>query len=1321
MKEFPPPKINGRRRSDLREAAVERARSYAPELNPDTDEVGMALLSLFAEITEDVTEQLNKTPEKHRVTFFDELGFDRDPPQPARLPLVFGLAEHLQENVPIPSGIQAISEPEEDETEQTFEIAEGEGFEATPAQLTEVYSVHPDGNAIFEHQAGSQTGLEPRLFAGENQQSHALYLGHPDFFSLTAEGDGESGGIMEFDVRIVAPREGKVFEALRWSYYGTQEVGGESVEDWHQLNLRPQSGNEKDESGNRETVLRFTLPAGGGFVETMLPKTDPKASKEAAQATGISPSSPSDVTEIESNWIKCEPPTEGLPQGLFDVRVERISLSLPGLTGEVSGESLQQFLTPDSSGTSDPSTPSTPSKQTGSPGTIETRSLVGAIPDKLLANDIPLPTKAEERSKKIYPFGEIPRPLDAFYIGSEEVLTKKGQRILLVFPGMENTPTLGTEKDLASKEIKELIKRLKNNPPPLNLSWEYWNGSGWDYLPNVKDDFTARGWGWVELDLPQDADVTTVAGHESHWIRVRVLEDGYVRYVENEDDSNVWEMLSEVVPRFDEVRLFYKDGPPVDQSASHDGSGEDGGSKIPTDEAAPALVTASLDQSISNETSPPLKSVRDAVSTPPEYVVAYNNLSYSKNEARTLRGTIPQESTRRLIPFKPLPDETQAVYLGFDRQLDDGWIQVLFSSEEKTFPSDFYPRARWEYCEDGSSESWVRLSTRDGTDNFKRRGIVGFVFPEPTTACELFGRKRHWVRARLSGNQFLSTEGPVLKPDESGIVISEIDADNELIVIRNMSPQVVDLTGYRLDVEYDQPAKQVRALPRGSVVPPRGSLRVATGQKTAVPHDVTLGYEGWVLNNVDPDTVALLTSEGEPIVTAEDESDRNQGDNTDSVTARRPASDKMPRSNKGIEPLVLATSPIPTKSPPVLRGVYINAGWADNVQTVTNETVGSSNGEPNHEFSFANRPVTNETVWIEELSTLSEDERDALKDEHPEWIEEHTDDSGEVTAFWVQWTRMEDFVGSGADDRHYVLDRIAGRITFGNGTQGRIPPHGEDNIRADYRTGGGVDGNVREGSVAALTSSLPFVESVTNPEPGAGGANAETKVETLQRASQTLRDRNRAVTRVDFERLAKAASRGLERVRCIPGMDRTGASRGGWVTVLLVPRSSARKPIPSPEVKARVEEQLHRYAPAPLTGPASGRIVVRGPSYIEATVDTDLVASDDVSSIAILEETATRRLEEFLHPLTGSQGGTGWSFGELPCISDFYALLEGIEGVDHVDRLEVTFRGRNRGYSVTDDDRLPEVTEDTLVFSGIHEIQATSETIEVTDRTEGIV
>lgn len=1314
MKEFPPPKIDGRRRSDLREAAIERARSYTPELDPTTDDVGTALFGLFAEIAEDVTERLDRTPEKHRVAFFDELGFDRHPPQPARLPLVFEVADPLQENVAIPSGIQAVSEPEGDEAEQTFEIAEGEGFEATPARLKEVYSVHPDGNAIFEHQAGSQTDLEPRLFAGENQQSHVLYLGHSDFFSLTAEGDGGSGGIMEFDVRIVAPREGNVFEALRWSYYGTREVGGESVEDWHRLNLRPQSGNEKDTSGSRETILRFTLPAGGEFVETMLPKTDPKASKETAQATGTSPSSPSDVTEIESNWIKCEPPTEGLPQGLFDVRVERISLSLPGLTGEVTGESLQQFLTPDSPSTSDPSIPSVPGTQTGSPGTIETRSLVGTIPDTLLANDIPLPTKGEEHPKKIYPFGEIPRPLDAFYVGSEEVLTKKGQRVLLVFLGMENTPTLGTQEDLVSE-------KLKKNPPPLNLSWEYWNGSGWDYLPNVKDNFTAKGWGWVEFDLPRDADATTVAGHESHWIRVRVLEDGYVRYVENKDDSNVWEMLSEVVPRFDEVRLFYKDGSPVDQSASHDGSVEDGGSEISADEAAPALITASLDQSISNETSPPLRSVRDAVSTPPEYVVAYNNLSYSKNEARMLRGAIPQESARRFIPFKPLSDETQAVYLGFDRQLDDGWIQVLFSSEDKTFPDDFYPRARWEYCEDGSSESWVRLSTRDGTDDFKRRGIVGFIFPESTTACELFGRKRHWVRARLGGDQFLSTEEPVLERNKSGIVISEIDADNELIVIRNMSLHAVDLTGYRLDVEYDQPAKQVRALPSRSIVPPRGSLRVATGQKTAVPYDVTLGYDGWVLNNVDPDTVALLTSEGEPIVTTEDENDHNQGGNTDSVTARRPVSDKMLRPCRGIEPLVLATSPIPTKSPPVLRGVYINAGWADNVQTMTSETVGSSDGEPNQEFSFANQPVTDETVWIEELSALSEDERDALKDEHPEWIEEHTDDSGEVTAFWVQWTRMEDFVGSGADDRHYILDRIAGRITFGNGTQGRIPPHGEDNIRADYRTGGGVDGNVREDSVAALTSSLPFVESVTNPEPGAGGANAETKAETLQRASQTLRDRNRAVTRVDFERLAKAASRGLERVRCIPGVDRRGASRIGWVTVLLVPRSSARKPIPSPEVKARVEEKLRRHAPAPLTGPTSGRIVVRGPSYIEVTVDTDLVASDDVSSIAILEETATRRLEEFLHPLTGSQGGTGWSFGELPCISDFYALLEGVEGVDHVERLEVTFRGRDRGYSVTDDDRLPEVTEDTLVFSGVHEIQATSETIEVTDQTEGIV
>ncbi|WP_458210349.1 putative baseplate assembly protein [Haladaptatus sp. NG-SE-30] len=1265
MKQFPPPQVDGRRRDALREEAIERAKSYTPEWNPESGDVGSALLALFAEITEDVTERLDRTPEKHRIAFFDALGFSREPPQPARLPLVFQTAEGVPENVTIPSGTQTISEPEGDEPEQTFEIADGEGFEATPARLQRAYSVYRDGDAIFEHQPGAQSGSTPRLFKGENKQSHMLYFGHGDFFNLKPG--------TEFEVRINAQTQENVFDELQWTYYGTKEIDGEPVEKWHQLCLKPRDLDEDEDelSTEGQTVLSFTLPEGGEFVETTIPKADPAAADdETTTATESSEGKP-DATVIESRWIRCEQPPEGRPEGLFGVQVTDISLSLTGLSGDFTQdnnplkEKLEEFVDGE---------------------TQQLGSLEGTTPDMLLANDVPLPPNEESKknsSEKIFPFGEVPRPLDAFYIGSDEVFTKKGDRILMTFKEMEDGSVLGAQE-------------CEDKDPPLNRSWEYWNGTGWDYLPNLDDSFVSEG--WVAFDLPEDAEGTTVAGHDGHWIRVRVLEDGYVCY--EETPNNIWKMIAEVVPRFSELRLFHMNGSSANSSSQSDRQ----------------ITRFTSGGSSSDE-------AQQIVLSDPQHVVAYNNLTYGEDEAnRLVHQTEPPFS-----PFRRLPDETQTIYMGFDGVLDNGPIQLLFSAAEKAFPDDFFPRARWEYCENPATESWEQLNVEDGTESFTRRGIVSLVFSNPTTAFERFGRRLHWIRARLAGSQFDSVDEKVRVPSGQKIVISDVDIEKEKAVIRNIGVQTVCLDDYQLAFE---DGDQIGRFRSGSAIPPGGTLTVGITKDADDSIDLILDFGDSYDTDEATDIIALQTSEGKTITyyrndesgalptgdlpnsetdaqsTGEDEND----DEDVEANSSGPAADEPPRSSGAMEPLVLATDPTPTRSPPLLRGLYPNAGWADNVRTITDELLRSSDGTPNQTVAFANTPAIEEAVWIEELAALSEDTREELKREHPDHVEELTDESGTVTEFWVRWTAVDNFVDSTADARHYLIDRTAGMLTFGDGDRGMIPPLGDDNIRANYRTGGGVDGNVRTGSVTALTSALPFVESVINPEPASGGADAETTAETLDRAPRVLKDRNRAVTREDVERIASTASRNLARVRCIPGMDQRGKSRSGWVTVLLVPRTYEPKPVPSPEVTDRVEAALHEQAPASLTRPTPERIVVRGPSYIKVVVDTDLVIDRrSVSSVSAVEEAANSRIKAFLHPLTGGSNEEGWRFGELPCLSDFFGLLERVDGVDHVQTLKIIFHGGQTSVSVTEGDHLPEVAQDTLVFSGTHNIRAKGE------------
>lgn len=380
-----------------------------------------------------------------------------------------------------------------------------------------------------------------------------------------------------------------------------------------------------------------------------------------------------------------------------------------------------------------------------------------------------------------------------------------------------------------------------------------------------------------------------------------------------------------------------------------------------------------------------------------------------------------------------------------------------------------------------------------------------------------------------------------------------------------------------------------------------------------------------------------------------------------------------------------------------------NTGWAANVRTITNEILGSSNGNPHQAFQVQSPPARDVAVWVDELATLSAGERDRLTAASDITVDV-VGDPDDPDAFWVAWTPVEDFLSSGGDDRHYTLEAVDGTVTFGDGAAGTIPPRGRDNIRVDYETGGGLAGNVTAGAVDELEGSLAFVNSITNPLAADGGADAELTADVLERAPRELRDRNRAVARVDYERLAKSSARKVTRARCLPGLDPRGLYKPGWVTVLVVPQTSDRIPVPSASLKAQVTDDLHDAAPAALLGDLGDeRLVVRGPTYVEVTVEATIEA-DAPDSLSALERRAADALAAYLHPLSGGDGGDGWPFGKLPCVSDCYGVLEGVADVDHVSEITLHFTATGTTRSIRPGEEPPSVEPDVLVHSGIHEL-----------------
>lgn len=743
----------------------------------------------------------------------------------------------------------------------------------------------------------------------------------------------------------------------------------------------------------------------------------------------------------------------------------------------------------------------------------------GIPPEEALQNDVPLGLDDEGA---IYPFGRRPQAPTTMYLASEEAFTKTGAVIDVRFEPPETSreplATDGDDDESGDDEeghewLSETIGTAGSDEPP-EISWEYWDGDGWSRL-RLRDDGTddLREPGTVRFTVPADLGETSVSGHDGYWIRARFVSGSYgeYRYEINADGTRGDPVERPDPPRFETVRLRYNQK----------------GERF-------------------------------------EEVLTDNNAS--------LRAVDTTESS--FVPFAEPPEETQTVYLGFDDRLHDGPINVHLLTEDRTYPRTFEPRIRWEYCVAPKRMAWKRLDVHDGTEGLTEQGIVSLTFPEATTAFELFGERRHWIRFRVTGDEY----------------------------------------------------------------------HVGAGQQKVAGNQ----------------PVAELSGDG--------------------------------------------PSGLPS-APPTVEAVYPNTQWAYNVETVTDEVLGSSDGTHDQTFACEGAPVTDVAVWVDELGALSGSERERLSTERPDDVEA-VHEGTDLTAFWVNWTAVEDFLDSEPSDRHYRVDRTAGTVTFGDGQRGAIPPTGDDNVRATYRTGGGQEGNVAAGTVADLEDSIALVDEVTNHRPSDGGADAESMETVHSRAPKRIKNRGRAVSPADFEEVARAASRELATVKCEPELDANGGRRPGWVTLLIVPRERRARPTPTMELRQRVADAVAERAPATLAGGDRERITVRGPSYVPISVEAT-VRARAVESISTLKGTIESTLTEYLHPLTGNHDGDGWAFGEAPRLSQVLSLLDDVEGVSEVSDVLMSVSTQEEAVKIRDETVVPSLEWNDMVCSGSHEVTVT--------------
>jgi len=1143
--------VDGRTSGEIFEQARKMAPHYLPDWDVSNgDDSAVILLKIFSKLLEDIIKRMDEVPEKNFIAFLDMLGMGLYPPQPSRVPLSFTVSQGATAAVHIMEQTQVAADATQTRPEMVYEVESGKGFLATPSLLKKIMSVNPGTDGIFEHEQSLENEESIELFNDENNlQQHVLYIAHDDLFTIT--------GQAKIELFIKSP----VFDmtSVEWEYYGEiiEIKDGEEIktEGWHQLeikNVAPVKTSSSKIPGKTPVIdIR-------GINSVFAKRLEGHGISTVGQLLKVTPDDL--AKKLSTNVSRGKNILEAAEKGLLDKSARNSDdvfssntnsshiILLKSVQGEIKEFSVNgiksRWIKCSAKKIDETMSNSLIDSMMINVGLYEEG---GRIPDMVFFNEVPLDVKGMSKNDPMYPYGAIPIIYGTFYLASSDAFSKKWSEVSISFDIMNNN------KNCES-----------NEKPSPRLSWEYWNGQGWINIPGInglENNFTTQGVQTITFICPGDMNKTEVNGQENFWIRIRIVDGDYgkIKFVENTDGitneasdkttsdttndttngikRGPWEISYEDIkaPKFNNILISYK------EQGTKQG-------RIPG------------------------------------HIIKYNNLDYS--EVLAVDGDL-----NPFTFFDQISDKTQSLYLGFNRQLKNGPINIFFSVNEREYPESFYPKFMWEYCNYAKSNTWTKLEVTDETKNLTKRGILSLVAPDNLSSSSNFGEELFWIRGRVLSEEFT--------------------------------------------VSYQQDAAKNPILQSSSI---QSHL------------------------NLEP-------------------------------------CEEMLTFDRPVHHLA--------KFPPLISNININTTWAYQAESLKDEILGSSDGTPGQHFTFTKHPVFRVEIWVNELSSLSAGERSYLIEDELSSVNEVKDDDGNTTEFWVKWTRVDDFLSSGTEDRHYVLEAAMGIVIFGDGINGRLPPIESDNIKANYQTGGGSAGNVEAGAISALKSSISFIDSVTNPELSDGGADIETMDQLVVRAPQQLKNRGRAVTEEDFEWIAREASRKVSRAKCIPNLDNDYTLNPGWVTLIIVPQGNEDKPELSIGLKEIVRTHIEKNCAGALK--TLDRLTVNGPIYLDVSISATLVTrSADV--IPSVEAMVYYDIRKFLHPLTGGYTGNGWEFGKLPCLSAFFHLLEEIDGVNHVENLSMEINGTKKDQKVViipQSDFDPRLKPYNLVCSGNHHIEIT--------------
>lgn len=339
-----------------------------------------------------------------------------------------------------------------------------------------------------------------------------------------------------------------------------------------------------------------------------------------------------------------------------------------------------------------------------------------------------------------------------------------------------------------------------------------------------------------------------------------------------------------------------------------------------------------------------------------------------------------------------------------------------------------------------------------------------------------------------------------------------------------------------------------------------------------------------------------------------------------------------------------------------IKNIFLNAVEVLNIETLQEEPFYLDQVVPEMSFSLGTQNILRAEVFVNEKDSLTQEQMQQMLCQEPENVRVTYDAVGNFEDFFVRWSEVSDLSKSEQQDRHYQLDRLYGRIQFGDVTKTKVPSV-TDRVAFTVRVQvcGGAHGNLPEHKIQTLASHIIYIDNVDNPIPTYGGSDLETIESAYARGASILSSKGRLVSEIDFMREVKAFSQDIDKVKLIKGRTIEGEENERTYCFVLLMKDYQKGSYSFNRLKERLRDHLFSKCEMVIK---KEDFLITEPIYVSISVEIWIVFKEMVH-IFDVQNDIIDRIQTYLDPLS-KEYTNGWEIGVLPEESQLKMLISSL-------------------------------------------------------------